>query len=286
MNNKSKSLENLSASRKSISDEKKKIQNGIEAIPTLNRAEEEIEWQIKGISALPPEEIDNDITEWTENQYDYWMDAIENPSKLHPATTSGTAINTSGSSGIYNRLNEYSNKLPVNDSIKFYPTIRQYQQIQESQNIKGNLNLKFTNIAQIPPSVNKKPPLNDLFENAMTAIEHAKSKTGTMSTAGSAMRNVLIELKGHLYYYSHTTSGSKENRWKNMAKNLAKTSENGPEYTALIKEYNTFKALHSDLSELTKDNMPFSTGDFNRLVTKFLSHLEVVLNSIDSARLI
>ncbi|MEA2076335.1 MAG: hypothetical protein U9O85_11550 [Euryarchaeota archaeon] len=286
MNNKSKSLDNLSASRKLISDKKKDIQKWNEAIPTLNRAEEEIEWQIDGIFILPSEEIDNDITERTENQYDYWVDAIEAPAKLYPATTSGTAINTSGSSGIYNRLNEYSNKLPVNASIKLYPMFNRYEIIHESPNRKEELNQRFCSITQVPPSVNNKPKLNELFENAMTAIEHVKSKTATMSTAGSAMRNVLIELKGHLYYYSQSTSGSKENRWNNMAKTLAKTGESGPEYAALLKEYDIFQALHSDLSALTKDNRPFSTGDLNRLVTRFLSHLEVVLNSTDSAKLV
>jgi hypothetical protein len=107
-----------------------------------------------------------------------------------------------------------------------------------------------------------------------------------MNTAGSAMRNVLDELKGHLYYRSYISRGSKEKRWEMMAEYLAKKGKGSSEYNVLINGHNNHETLHSNLSSLTKSNRQVSQSDFDMIVTGFLSHLEIVLNSVDLARLI
>ena len=161
IDNKSRSLEDLNAIKKLISDKKGEIKKWNDAIPTLNRGEEEINWAIIGISALPTEEIDNDITERIENQHNYWTIAIQDSSNLYSTDTSANAINASGSSRIYNKLEDYNKKLTtyigVSQEQEQIPQITlQYQQIQKKQKVEEDIYNKLKSIMQIPPAINKK----------------------------------------------------------------------------------------------------------------------------------
>lgn len=293
-NNKSKSLENLSAAIKLISNKKAEIRDWNAAIPTLNYAEEDIDWQIRSILALPDEKINTDTTERTENLYNYWKNAIQDPSNLYPANTSANAINGTVSSGIYNMLvdsdkrtyNRPQDQQQISTKINLQ---QEYQHIQNSRNVKGTVSSKLESIKQIKPTTDKQRPIGDLFDEALSAVEHAKACTGTMSAAGIEMRNVLEQFKGTLYYRSSASKGgmSDKDRWKKMADYLAKNGVGSPEHTALLNEFKTYERLQLDSSELAKRKREavFDSSDFDSLVTVFLNHLTVVLDLIDLDKL-
>jgi hypothetical protein len=279
MDNKSRSVNSIETSMDLISNKIDEIKKWNEAIPTLTQAQEQLKWQKVAISLVPDNEVDDEMTASLERENNYWVTVIADPAKLNPANTSASSVNTSGSYSLYKKVFTYIRVDPRSQQV-----LQEYQDLQRKHRIVEEQKRFLAQITQIPPSVSK-PPLHDLYERALTAIAHADSGTGGMSAAGSAIRNVMIELKGHLYYYSHAFKGSDLDRWDAMAGHLAKNGRGHFEYQTLLAEFSTHKTLHKDLSTLTKNNLYFSLQDFNRLVTSFFSHFEVVLNSIDLAKL-
>jgi hypothetical protein len=279
MDNKSRSVKSIETSIDLISNKIDEIKKWNEAIPTLTQSQEQLKWQKVAISLVPEEEVDDEMTASLEREKNYWVTVISNPAKLNPANTSASSVNTSGSYSLYEKVFAHIRVDPRSQQV-----LQEYQDLQRKHRIvEGQMRI-LAQITQIPPSV-KKPPLHELYERAVAAIEHPVSGIGSMSAAGSAIRNVMIELKGHLYYYSHASKGSDWDKWNAMAEHLAKNGRGSLEYQTLLAEFSTHSTLHGDLSTLTKNNRYFSSQDFDKLVTSFFSHFEVVLNSIDLAKL-
>lgn len=287
MNNKKKAQKIVTDTLKIVTDKREEIKNWNKAIPTLNRANEQLEWERDAISAIPNEEIDRDIITRLDCSHNYWVTSIGDPSNFYPATTSAVAINVSSSSKIYKKVDDYSKKHSANSSVKVH--LHRYHQIQKSQNVEENVYNRLKVIRQIKPTVDRQFPIHVFFKDAVTAIEHAKSGTGSMDDAGKAMRNVLWAFKGTLDYRSMANKGkgSKEDKRKRMADYFAKTGGGSSEHTALVNEFENYSQLISDLSILEKRllEINFGRSDFDSLVARFLDHLEAVLNLIDLPKL-
>jgi len=284
MDNKSRSQKAVEGTCRVISDKIDEIQTAYKAVPDLNRALEDAKWQRDAIYEIPDEEIDNEISTMLESQRNHWVTILGDQalSNLYPATTSAVGINVSGSSKIYSTLENYAKRNPQKDRPKIL--LLGYQEIQKSQEVVKDVYRKLKAIKQIKPSIGKQVPIGILFEDAMTAIKHAKSGTGSLSTAGNEMRNVLDQFKGTIYYRSLASKGkgSDEDRWKRMANYLAKNGAGSSEHAALVKEFKNYEKLQSDLSELTKrlSETDFDSSDFDSLVTRFLNHFDALLRLI------
>ena len=236
-------------------------------------------WQYNVIDAIPDKMIEErgvSILRNLGSANSYWNRRDNELQKVNISPTpSGSGVNASVSSGIFNEVQAYAEE--HDDNAWVLPVTEEYKTIRDSADlidtVHSNLKAHFPNIA-------------DEFKDAIDKINHAKANSIEMKIAGLEMRNFLEQFKGRLIANStRAQKVPKSRKWEKMVEDLAKTDPNTPEFDSLLREENNYDSLHGVTSELLKGNIRMTNTKLDTLVTQFTNHIYAVLNPIDNSKI-
>lgn len=243
-----------------------------EAVPSIQRAFELIEWQLGALEQRPEEARvipDHQVQERVDLTCNIVPTAVPMlPEVDRSALPFATEVTSTGSSNVVYTYVTQVGGLKYPETQKYAEVhTKAYQELQVSQNRPNQVRKLLKKLL---------PTKSDQFDLAFDAYYAAKSGAGERSAAALQMGVLLDQIKGELWKGVFRTPTEKSS-WKKIFKRLQLDPVRKDE---LIRQAETLEAIYDDLTAIQKHREGSHPKSLDNLWTRWLDHLYVILNLI------